>query len=84
MCPLKNKKIIFLRSICLILGLIIIISRPHNFILFAKETPKDSKIPASLELHAPSAILMEASTGTILYEKDSDTRCFERRENTFG
>ena len=70
---MKNKKILFLRSICLILGLIIIISGTHNFILFAKENPKDSKIPASLELHAPSAILMEASTGTILYEKDSDT-----------
>ena len=28
---------------------------------------------SSLEISAPSAILMEVSTGTILYEKDADT-----------
>lgn len=28
---------------------------------------------ASLEISSPSAILMEVSTGTILYEKDADT-----------
>ena len=70
MCPLKNKKILFLKNFCLILGLIILVIGNHNFILFAKENPK---ILADLELHAPSAILMEASTGTILYEKDPDT-----------
>ena len=31
---------------------------------------------AALELHAPSAILMDAATGTVLYEKNAD----ERRE----
>ena len=73
MCPLKNKKILFLRSFCLILGLIILVIGNHNFILFAKENQKNPKILANIELHAPSAILMEASTGTILYEKDPDT-----------
>lgn len=73
MCPLKNKKILFLKNFCLILGLIILVIGNHNFILFAKENPNDSKTLANIELHAPSAILMEASTGTILYEKDSDT-----------
>lgn len=32
--------------------------------------------PAAVELHAPSAILMDAATGTVLYEKNAD----ERRE----
>lgn len=73
MCPLKNKKILFLKNFCLILGLIILVIGNHNFILFAKENPNNSKTLANIELHAPSAILMEASTGTILYEKDSDT-----------
>ena len=73
MCPLKNKKILFLKNFCLILGLIILVIGNHNFILFAKENPNDSKTLANIELHAPSAILMEASTGTILYEKDPDT-----------
>ena len=73
MCPLKNKKILFLKNFCLILGLIILVIGNHNFILFAKENPNDSKTLANIELHAPSALLMEASTGTILYEKDSDT-----------
>lgn len=73
MCPLKNKKILFLKNFCLIFGLIILVIGNHNFILFAKENPNDSKTLANIELHAPSAILMEASTGTILYEKDPDT-----------
>lgn len=30
--------------------------------------------PAGVEVSAPSAILMEASTGKIIYEKDADTR----------
>lgn len=44
-------------------------------------TPQDSsteeqsleQTEASVEISAPSAILMEASTGTVLYEKDADT-----------
>ena len=44
-------------------------------------TPQDSsteeqspeQTDASVEISAPSAILMEASTGTVLYEKDADT-----------
>ena len=30
-------------------------------------------VPAGIEISAPSAILMEASTGTVLFEKDADT-----------
>ena len=29
---------------------------------------------AEVEVQAPSAVLMEASTGAVLYEKDADTR----------
>lgn len=33
----------------------------------------DSGNPDSIELSAPSAVLMEASTGQIIYEKDADS-----------
>lgn len=38
------------------------------------ETTNEAQANDSLNLSAPSAILMEASTGTIIYEKDANTR----------
>lgn len=39
----------------------------------SEEEQSTSQANASVEISAPSAILMEASTGTVLYEKDADT-----------
>ena len=39
--------------------------------------PADEQEPAATDdtlVQAPSALLMEASTGTVIYEKDPDTR----------
>lgn len=36
-------------------------------------TPAETQEAAGIEVSAPSAILMEASTGTVIYEKDADT-----------
>ena len=33
----------------------------------------DSENPDSIDVSAPSAVLMEASTGQIIYEKDADS-----------
>ena len=37
-------------------------------------TGAQEEISGNVELNAPSAILMEASTGQIIYEKDADTK----------
>ena len=34
--------------------------------------PLPRQVPAALELHSPSAILMDAATGTVLFEKNAD------------
>ncbi len=39
---------------------------------FAEDTPPDTPEQPALEISAPSAILMEASTGTICYAKDAE------------
>lgn len=41
-------------------------------VLGAEVENSDTQAPAALEVAAPSAILMEASTGTIIYEKAAD------------
>jgi len=38
------------------------------------EAGTEEKTGAGMEISAPSAILMEASTGQIIYEKDADTQ----------
>lgn len=38
-----------------------------------KETAKESRSSDSLALSAPSVVLMEVKSGTVVYEKDSDT-----------
>ncbi len=43
-------------------------------VLSEEETPADTKEASALTLATPSAILMESSTGTILYEKNSHER----------
>ena len=40
---------------------------------FADEADAQAQWPAGPEVQAPSAIIMDASTGTVLYEKDADT-----------
>lgn len=39
-----------------------------------ERTKEDADEGGGVEISAPSAILMEASTGTVIYEKDADTR----------
>lgn len=39
----------------------------------AVDEQEESQDQAAVEISAPSAILMEASTGTVIYEKDADT-----------
>lgn len=38
-----------------------------------EETQTAAENQAAVEISAPSAVLMEASTGTVIYEKDADT-----------
>ena len=46
--------------------------------MFLSETPAESTPAADssdvLNLSAPSVLLMEASTGTVLFEQDADTK----------
>lgn len=62
----------FLLSLSLILS-------PISMIQNTQDTPKDANgaqsgdLSATLGLSAPSVVLMEASTGTVIYEKDSHT-----------
>ena len=37
------------------------------------ETDTETETQPGIDITAPSAILMEASTGTVIYEKDADT-----------
>ena len=37
------------------------------------ETAGEEQTEAAVEITAPSAVLMEASTGTVIFEKDADT-----------
>ena len=62
----------------LLLSLSLMLS-PIPAIQYTQEQPNDSgaaqsgDLSASLGLSAPSVVLMEASTGTVIYEKDSHT-----------
>lgn len=63
----------------LLLSLTILLTMPGAAYAFApiaaeEETESDSSGVSALSLATPSAILMESSTGTILYEKDSHER----------
>ena len=44
-----------------------------NYCIVHAEEEGNQQTENSLAIRAPSAVLMEASTGTILYEKDADT-----------
>ena len=58
---------------CIFLFAFLIVFFPSTSILAQTETTKTTSLPFSLkesELHAKSALLMDASNGRVLYEKD--------------
>ena len=59
--------------LCLHLLICSILPLP-SLISNTKEVPATESSSAEVTITAPSAVLMEASTGTIIYEKDSHTR----------
>ena len=56
-----------------VLGLILCIGIEPTTI-YARADSKEQK-NGEVKIEAPSAILMEASTGKIIYEKDVDHKC---------
>jgi len=54
------------RFIALLLGIVLCVQP-----VFAEETTGES---SGIEVSAPSALLMEASTGQVIYEKDADSK----------
>ncbi len=67
----RNNKDFTKRIICLVLALAMIITiLLSTVIAFAAET--DAFWPSGIEVSSQSAIVIEASTGTVLYEKNAD------------
>ena len=61
------------KTLCFILSLVLLL----GFAPRAAAAPTDAETvvsPAAVEVHAPSAILMDAATGTVLFEKNADQR----------
>lgn len=58
------------KKICIMLIVMLLVVSDMRLIVYANED-SDSK-SAGVVLQSPSAILMEASTGTVIYEKNSD------------
>lgn len=65
------------KSLTIFLCMLLSVQMLFSSVVRAEENGEEEKITQEegqgIEISAPSAILMEASTGTVIYEKDSDT-----------
>ena len=58
---------------CLCFNLESVYAQPETDSFQAEEQESSDDSAASVEVNSPSALLMEASTGTVIFEKDADT-----------
>lgn len=74
---MKNKRKVFVSLVCAVLLLLVPVGPacvPQNLILQAQamEAHIETSVVSGPEVAAPSALLMEASTGTVIFEKNAD------------
>lgn len=69
-----RKMLCFLLTVALLLGFAPRASAAPTEAAVAEEAVEVSVSPAAVEVYAPSAILMDAATGTVLFEKNADQR----------
>ncbi len=70
MCEVKKWKRLLAITVCFMICLETMVVSNYCIVHAEEENQQTEN---SLAIRAPSAVLMEASTGTILYEKDADT-----------
>ena len=70
-CKMKNRKSLLPIIICFLLCWNAISVQGN--VVYAEESTGEQQGISGPEVRAPSAVLMEASTGKVLYEKDADT-----------
>lgn len=61
-----------IRQWMLLLGMVALLSNGYFFPCYANETQKTEETKNGPEISAPSALLMEASTGTVIYNKNAE------------